>query len=47
DKERNRIFLLRHFLGDMAPEDATQFLLRKLSATQSNEEFFQRMAEGG
>ena len=47
DKERNRIFLLRHFLGDMAPEDATQFLLRKLAATQSNEEFFQRMAEGG
>ena len=47
EKERNRIFLLRHFLGDMAPEDATQFLLRKLSATQSNEEFFQRMAEGG
>jgi len=47
DKERNRIFLLRHFLGDMAPEDATQFLLRKLAVTASNEEFFQRMAEGG
>ncbi len=47
EKERNRIFLLRHFLGDMAPEDATQFLLRKLAATGSNEEFFQRMAEGG
>ncbi len=47
DKERNRIYLLRHFLGDMASEDATQFLLRKLAATQTNEEFFQRMAEGG
>jgi transcription termination factor Rho len=47
DKERNRIFLLRHFLGDMAPEDAIQFLLRKLATTESNEEFFQRMAEGG
>jgi transcription termination factor Rho len=47
EKERNRIFLLRHFLGDMASEDATQFLLRKLAATASNEEFFQRMAEGG
>ncbi len=46
EKERNRIFLLRHFLGDMAPEDATQFLLRKLAVTASNEEFFQRMAEG-
>jgi transcription termination factor Rho len=47
EKERNRIFLLRHFLGDMAPEDATLFLLRKLAVTESNEEFFQRMAEGG
>ncbi len=47
EKERNRIFLLRHFLGDMASEDATQFLLRKLAVTASNEEFFQRMAEGG
>jgi transcription termination factor Rho len=47
DKERNRIYLLRHFLGDMAPEDATQFLLRKLAATATNEEFFHRMAEGG
>ncbi len=46
DKERNRIFLLRHFLGDMAPEDATAFLLRKLAATASNEEFFQKMTEG-
>jgi transcription termination factor Rho len=47
EKERNRIYLLRHFLGDMAPEDATQFLLRKLAATATNEEFFTRMAEGG
>ena len=47
DKERNRIFLLRHFLGDMPPEEATQFLLRKLAVTATNEEFFQKMAEGG
>ncbi len=46
EKERNRIFLLRHFLGDMASEEATQFLLRKLAATKTNEEFFQLMAEG-
>lgn len=46
EKERNRVFLLRHFLGDMASEDATMFLLRKLAVTATNEEFFQRMAEG-
>jgi transcription termination factor Rho len=46
DKERNRIFLLRHFVGDMAPDEATSFLIRRLSQTKTNEEFFQRMAEG-
>jgi transcription termination factor Rho len=46
EKERNRIFLLRHFLGDMAPDEATSFLLRKLAVTKTNEEFFQKMAEG-
>ncbi len=46
DKERNRIFLLRHFLGDLAPDEATSFLLRRLAQTKTNEEFFQRMAEG-
>jgi transcription termination factor Rho len=46
DTERNRIFLLRHFVGSMAPEDATQFIIRRLSQTASNDEFFQRMAEG-
>jgi transcription termination factor Rho len=30
----------------MAPEDATQFIIRRLSQTASNDEFFQRMAEG-
>ena len=46
EKEKNRIFLLRHFLGDMPSEEATQFLLRKLAVTKTNEEFFQQMAEG-
>lgn len=46
EKERNRIYLLRHFLGDLAPDEATSFLLRRLSQTKTNEEFFQRMAEG-
>ena len=46
EKERNRIFLLRHFVGDMAPEDATAFLIRRLTQTGTNGEFFQRRAEG-
>ena len=46
ERERNRIFLLRHFLGGMPSEEATQFLLRKLAVTATNEEFFQQMAEG-
>ena len=46
DKERNRIYLLRHFLGDLAPDEATTFLLRRLAQTKTNEEFFEKMAEG-
>ena len=46
EKERNRIFLLRHFVGSMAADDAVQFILRRLAQTATNEEFFTRMAEG-
>jgi transcription termination factor Rho len=46
EKERNRIFLLRHFVGDMAPDEATNFVLRRLAQTATNEEFFERMTEG-
>jgi transcription termination factor Rho len=46
EKEKNRAFLIRHFLGDMAAEDAIAFLLKRMSRTKNNEEFFQRMAEG-
>ena len=46
EMERNRIYLLRHFLGDLAPDEATTFLLRRLAQTKTNEEFFERMAEG-
>ena len=46
EKERNRIFLLRHFVGSMAADDAVQFILRRLAQTSTNEEFFTRMAEG-
>jgi transcription termination factor Rho len=46
ETEKNRAFLIRHFLGDMAAEDAIVFLLRRMGRTKSNEEFFARMAEG-
>jgi transcription termination factor Rho len=46
EKEKNRIYLLRHFLGGMPSEEATQFLLRRLAETKTNEEFFRLMAEG-
>jgi transcription termination factor Rho len=46
EKEKNRAFLIRHFLGDMAAEDAITFLLKRMARTKNNEEFFKRMAEG-
>jgi transcription termination factor Rho len=46
EKEKNRIFLIRHFLGDMPAEDAISFLLKRMKVTKNNEEFFARMAEG-
>ena len=46
EKEKNRIFLIRHFLGDMPAEDAITFLLNRMKNTKTNEEFFARMAEG-
>jgi len=46
EKEKNRVFLIRHFLGDMAPEDAIAFLLKRMKQTKNNDEFFARMAEG-
>ena len=46
DKEKNRAYLIRHFLGDMAPDDAIDFLLKRMRRTKDNEEFFERMAEG-
>jgi transcription termination factor Rho len=46
EKEKNRVYLIRHFLGDMAPEDAITFLLKRMKQTKNNDEFFARMAEG-
>ena len=46
ETEKNRAFLIRHFLGDQAPEDAIAFLLKRMARTKNNEEFFARIAEG-
>jgi len=46
DEERNRVFLLRSFLGDMPEVEAIQFLLKQMSRSRSNKEFFQQMVQG-
>jgi transcription termination factor Rho len=46
DEERNRVFLLRNFLGDMPDVEAIQFLLKQMSRSKSNKEFFQQMVQG-
>jgi transcription termination factor Rho len=46
EKEKNRVFLIRHFLGDMPAEDAILFLLKRMARTKNNDEFFEKMAEG-
>ena len=37
ETEKNRAFLIRHFLGDQAPEDAIAFLLKRMARTKNNE----------
>src|SRR5881296_2075293 len=46
DEERNRVYLLRNFLGDMPEVEAIQFLLKQMSRSKSNKEFFQQMVQG-
>ena len=46
EKEKNRVFLIRHFLGDMPAEDAILFLLKRMARTKNNDQFFEKMAEG-
>jgi transcription termination factor Rho len=46
EAERNRVFLLRSFLGDMPEIEAIQFLLKQLSRSKNNKEFFQQMVQG-
>ncbi|MDQ8154278.1 MAG: transcription termination factor Rho [Gemmatimonadota bacterium] len=45
-EEKNRIFLIRHFLGGMPAEDQVLFLAKRMSTTKSNAEFFKKMVEG-
>ena len=45
-EEKNRIFLIRHFLGDMPPEEQVLFLAKRMERTKTNAEFFKKMVEG-
>jgi transcription termination factor Rho len=44
--EINRTTLLRQFLSDMPETDAIDFLLKQMSRTKNNAEFFKKMAQG-
>jgi len=46
-EEINRVFLLRNFLGDMPADESIVFLLKQLTRTKNNKEFFVQMAQGG
>ncbi len=46
DTELNRTFLLRNFLADMPPEEAIDFLLKRMRMTRTNSEFMEEMARG-
>jgi transcription termination factor Rho len=47
DEERNRVFLLRNFLGDMPEVEAIEFLIKQMARSKNNREFFQLMVQGG
>ena len=44
--EINRTTLLRQFLSDMPESDAIDFMLKQMSRTKNNAEFFKKMAQG-
>ena len=46
-EELNRVTLLRTFLGDMPEPEAIEFLLKQMSRSKNNKEFFVQMAQGG
>ncbi len=45
-EELNRVYLLRSFLGDMPEAEAIEFLLKQMSRSKNNKEFFQQMVQG-
>jgi transcription termination factor Rho len=45
DEEKNRVFLLRTFLGDMPSEESITFLLKQMKKTKTNKDFFQLMTQ--
>ena len=45
-EELNRVYLLRNFLGDMPEAEAMEFLLKQMSRSKNNREFFQQMVQG-
>jgi len=45
-EELNRVYLLRNFLADMPEVEAMDFLLKQMSRSKNNREFFQQMVQG-
>jgi transcription termination factor Rho len=45
-EELNRVYLLRNFLGDMPETDAIDFLLKQMTRSKNNQEFFKQMVQG-
>src|SRR3954465_5474999 len=45
-EELNRVYLLRNFLADMPEVEAMEFLLKQMSRSKNNKEFFQQMVRG-
>ena len=43
ETERNRVYLLRNFLSDMPVSEAIQFLIERMSRTETNREFLDSM----
>ena len=45
-EELNRVYLLRNFLADMPEAEAMEFLLKQMSRSKNNKEFFHQMVQG-
>ena len=46
EKELNRVYLLRNFLGDMPAPEAARFLIDRIGRYRTNAEFLSAMAQG-